>query len=147
MEHQAARNLGGLLVFLRSGKRNGVLTGEGNYSLGIDAVAKLITQTTGKVSNKVVVTETEIRAMLREKFPSIPANADMLVETDTGLSCEQLNAVTFEWTSDTNLPAGETELVPTRPRCQRECGQQAEDVKAGHDRSRLVEIAEREANE
>jgi hypothetical protein len=109
-------------------------------------MAKMKTKTSGEVAREVRINADEIRAMIREQFPEIPEDVDMMVATDD--ISEELKEVTFSWTSRTS-DSQETDLVPAPAKCRRHCQPPSEDVL--HTLlprpSKLGEIAEREANE
>jgi hypothetical protein len=98
-------------------------------------MAKLTRHTTGKVANVITITAVEVEALLREKFPVIPADAGMEVDTDLSDRLG-LEGITFRWEADTSEPERVEDLKPAGSGCQRECP-----------RARLAEAAERESNE
>lgn len=79
-------------------------------------MAKLTTHITGKVSNKIVVDRNEIRAMLIQRYPSIPVNADMTCDTDL-TNDQSLETIVFEWASDTSEDPHQIDLKPVAAGC------------------------------
>ena len=72
-----------------------------------------------KVESLVRIPAAEIEAMLRERYPQVPAVAGMTVLTDAGLHCEALDEVRFDWhtnegdSNEAEFPR--TELLPKEP--------------------------------
>lgn len=109
-------------------------------------MAKMKTKSSGDVAREVRITAEEVRAMIHERFPHIPDDAEMSVAIDS--SSEAFEEVTFSWSSHTD-DSQEIDLVPSAPKCRRQCQQPRDEVlhRLSSIPSKLAQIAEREANE